>query len=141
MPPRAMTHNLYGRPPSPCLTSSLDKRCYNFVTPKGPTWRVCCTRQVLLFTWSSSENRCSCWQETLALQRKRESMDARMAAQEHVALARSLVELYNSHQSDPAWLEKSVAAFAADFEVIDVPSGATLHGPEGYKRFLRFFLD
>ena len=68
-------------------------------------------------------------------------MDARMAAQEHVALARSLVELYNSHQSDPAWLDKTVAAFAADFEVIDVPSGATLHGPEGYKRFMRFFVE
>jgi predicted ester cyclase len=68
-------------------------------------------------------------------------MDARMAAQEHVALARSLVELYNSHQSDPAWLEKTVAAFAADFEVIDVPSGATLHGPEGYKQFMRFFVE
>ncbi len=37
-----------------------------------------------------------------------------MAAQEHVALARSLLDLYNNRQSDPAWLEKSVAAFAAD---------------------------
>jgi hypothetical protein len=39
-----------------------------------------------------------------------------MAAQEHVALARSLLDLYNNRQSDPAWLEKSVAAFAADAE-------------------------
>jgi hypothetical protein len=37
-----------------------------------------------------------------------------MAAQEHVALARSLLDLYNNRQSDPAWLDKSVAAFAAD---------------------------
>ena len=42
-----------------------------------------------------------------------------MGAQEHLALARSLFELYNSRQSDPAWLDKSVAAFAADCEVVD----------------------
>jgi hypothetical protein len=41
-------------------------------------------------------------------------MDDVMAAQEHVALARSLLDLYNNRQSDPAWLDKSVAAFAAD---------------------------
>ena len=44
-----------------------------------------------------------------------------MAAQEPVALARSLLDLYNSRQSDPAWLDKGVAAFAADCELIDVP--------------------
>ena len=73
---------------------------------------------------------------TLALQRKLERMDVRMVAQEHVALARSLLELYNHHQSDPAWLEKSMAAFAADCEVVDAASGTTFHGPEGYQRFL-----
>jgi hypothetical protein len=41
-------------------------------------------------------------------------MDTMIAAQEHVALARSLFDLYNNRKSDPAWLEKSVAAFAAD---------------------------
>lgn len=30
---------------------------------------------------------------------------------------------------------------AADSEVIDVPSGATLHGPEGYKRLVLFFAE
>ena len=64
-----------------------------------------------------------------------------MAAQEHVALVWSLFELYNSRQSDPAWLDKSVAAFAADAEVIDVPSGTTFHGPEGYKRLLLFLVE
>ena len=67
-------------------------------------------------------------------------MDNRMASQENVALARSLLELYNSRQSDPDWLEKSVAAFAADAEVIDVPPGTTLHGPDGYKRLVLFFV-
>lgn len=64
-----------------------------------------------------------------------------MGAQEHVALARSLFELYNSRQSDPAWLEKSVAAFAADCEVVDAASGTTFHGPGGYKRLMRFFAE
>ncbi|HEX6478362.1 MAG TPA: hypothetical protein VF043_05920 [Ktedonobacteraceae bacterium] len=43
-------------------------------------------------------------------------MDTIMAAQEHVALARSLFDLYNNRQSDPAWLDKSGTAFAADAE-------------------------
>ena len=68
-------------------------------------------------------------------------MGTKMAAQEHVALVWSLFELYNSRQSDPAWLDKSVAAFAADAEVIDVPSGTTFHGPEGYKRLLLFLVE
>jgi steroid delta-isomerase-like uncharacterized protein len=62
-----------------------------------------------------------------------------MAAQENVALARSLLDLYNNRQLDPAWLEKSGAAFAEDSEYIDVPSGATLQGPDGYQRLVLFF--
>src|SRR5258708_20000827 len=93
------------------------------------------------FTWSSSDARCACGQETLALQHKTERMDKSMAAQENVALARSLLEQYNSRQSEPAWLEKSMAAFAADAEVIDVPSGTTLRGPDGYKRLVLFFTE
>jgi len=68
-------------------------------------------------------------------------MDESMAAQENVALARSLLDLYNSRQSDPAWLDKSMAAFAADCEVIDVPSGAILRGLDGYKRIVLFFAE
>jgi len=68
-------------------------------------------------------------------------MDTLMAVQENVALARSLLDLYNSRQSDPAWLEKSMAAYAADAEDIDVPSGATLHGPDGHKRIALFFVE
>jgi predicted ester cyclase len=58
-----------------------------------------------------------------------------------VALARSLIDLYNSRQSDPAWLEKSMAAFAADAEYIDAPTGAILHGPDGYKRLALLFKE
>jgi SnoaL-like polyketide cyclase len=68
-------------------------------------------------------------------------MDTIIAAQENVALARSLFDLGNNHQSDPAWLDKCMAAFAADAEVIDVPSGATLHGPDGHKRIVQFFVE
>src|SRR5260370_10045913 len=64
-----------------------------------------------------------------------------MAAQENVALARSLFDLYNNRQSDPAWLDKSIAAFAADAEDVDVPSGATLRGPDGQKRIALFFAE
>jgi len=68
-------------------------------------------------------------------------MDDVMAAQEHVALARSLLDLYNRRQSDPAWLDKDMAALAADAEHIDVPSGAILRGPDGHKRFLLFLVE
>src|SRR5216683_1208126 len=53
MAPRAMAHSLSVRPPSPFLTSSLGPRCYTCATQKGPTLRVCCTHQVLLYTLSS----------------------------------------------------------------------------------------
>jgi len=68
-------------------------------------------------------------------------MNTIMGAQENLALTRSLFDLSNNHQSDPAWLDKSRAAFAADAEVIDVPSGTTLHGPDGYKRLILFFAE
>ena len=64
-----------------------------------------------------------------------------MGAQENVALAWSLFDLYNNRQSDPAWLDKSIALFAADAEDIDVPSGTTLHGPDGHKRLLLFLVE
>jgi steroid delta-isomerase-like uncharacterized protein len=64
-----------------------------------------------------------------------------MTAQENVALARSLLELYNSHQSDPAWLDKSVASITEDCELTDIPSGQTLHGPDGFKQLSLFFAE
>ena len=64
-----------------------------------------------------------------------------MTAQENVALARSQLDLYNSHQSDQAWLEKSAANVAEDCELIDVPTGRTLRGLEGFKQLSLFFAD
>ena len=68
-------------------------------------------------------------------------MDDIMTAQDNVALSRMLLDLYNSHQSDPAWLEKIVAHLAKDCETIDVPTGRMLRGPEGYKQTALFFAD
>src|SRR5260370_34457413 len=68
-------------------------------------------------------------------------MNTIMATQENVALARSLIDLCNRRQSDPAWLEKSMVAFTADAEIFDVPSGAILRGPDGHKRFMLFFVE
>ncbi len=60
-------------------------------------------------------------------------------AQETVTLVEALYDLYNSHPSDPAWLDKSLAFFAEDCEVIDVPSGVTSRGPDGYQQVILFF--
>jgi steroid delta-isomerase-like uncharacterized protein len=68
-------------------------------------------------------------------------MDDTMTAQENVALVRSQFDLYNSHQSDPAWLDKSVAALAADAQLTDVPTGRTLPGADGYKQLVLFFAE
>ena len=62
-----------------------------------------------------------------------------MPAQENAALVRSLLDLYNSHQSDSAWLDKSLTLIAEDCEVVDVPSGRTSHGPDGFKQVSLFF--
>ncbi len=53
MSPQAIIHNLYARPPAPCLPSSMSPRCYNLATQKGPALRVFGTHQSRLFTLSS----------------------------------------------------------------------------------------
>jgi predicted ester cyclase len=73
----------------------------------------------------------------MIIQRKENTM----SAQENVVLVQSLLDLYNHHQSDPAWLEKSLAFFTADSELLDVPTGRTLPGPEGYKQLVLFFAE
>ena len=61
------------------------------------------------------------------------------AAQDTATLVQTLYDLTNNHQSDPAWLDTSLAFFAEECEVIDVPSGMTSRGPEGYKQLILFF--
>jgi steroid delta-isomerase-like uncharacterized protein len=62
-------------------------------------------------------------------------------AQNTVTLVQTLYDLLNNAQSDPAWLDKSLAFFAEDCEVIDIPSGMTSYGPDGYKQLILFFVD
>ena len=59
--------------------------------------------------------------------------------QDTVTLVKTLYDLYNSHQSDPTWLDKSLVFFAEDCEVLDVPSGMTSRGPDGYRQLILFF--
>jgi steroid delta-isomerase-like uncharacterized protein len=68
-------------------------------------------------------------------------MDDTMTVQENIALARSQLDLYNSHRTDPAWLDKIVAALAEDCEIIDVPTGRTLRGPDGIRQLNLFFAE
>jgi steroid delta-isomerase-like uncharacterized protein len=60
-------------------------------------------------------------------------------AQHTTTLIETLYDLYNSHQSDSGWLDKSLAFFAEDCEVRDVPSGMTSRGPAGYRELILFF--
>jgi predicted ester cyclase len=72
---------------------------------------------------------------------KKRGKEKIMTVQENVALARSLTDLYNSHQSNPTWLEKSLSAFATDSQHTNVPLGITLPGREGYKQSGLFFAE
>jgi hypothetical protein len=40
-------------------------------------------------------------------------------------------DAYNDHSFDTHWLQRAAAPIAEECEVVDVPSGAVLHGPEG----------
>lgn len=64
-----------------------------------------------------------------------------MSAQENAALVRSLLDLFNSRQSDPAWLDKTLAPIAEDCEVVDAPSGRISRGPDGLKEVTLLFAD
>ena len=48
-------------------------------------------------------------------------------------------DAYNDHSFDAHWLERVAAPIAEECEVVDVPSGVTLRGPEGLKQFLLGF--
>ncbi len=64
-----------------------------------------------------------------------------MTAQETVARARAQLETYNSHPSDPAWLDKALAGIAEDAEFTDVPTGRTFRGPDGYRQSILTFTE
>ena len=62
-----------------------------------------------------------------------------MTAQEMVEFVRRGYDAYNAHQSDPHWLDYVDADVAEDCEVVDIPSGMVLRGPDGLKQFLLVF--
>lgn len=64
-----------------------------------------------------------------------------MTAQDNMVLSRSLADLYNNRHADSEWLDKSMAAFAADSTYTNVPLGTTLPGRDGYKQFVMFFAE
>ncbi len=61
------------------------------------------------------------------------------SAQDTITLVKTLYDLTNNHQSHSARLDKSLAFFAEDCKVVDVPSGMASHGPDGYKQVILFF--
>jgi len=77
-------------------------------------------------------------QHWLWAQRRKESTMT-TTAQDTITLVKTLFDLTNNHLSDPAWLDKSLAFFAEDCEVVDVPSDMTSRGPDGYKQVILFF--
>lgn len=62
-----------------------------------------------------------------------------MIAQNTVTLVQTLYDLMKNHQSNPGWLDTSLAFFAEDCGIIDIPSGVTSRGPDGYKQLMLFF--
>ncbi len=62
-----------------------------------------------------------------------------MTTQEIMTFVQRGYDAYNAHQSDPHWLDYTDTDVAEDCEVIDVPSGMVLRGPEGLKQFLLIF--
>ncbi|SRR5579884_3293851 len=59
-----------------------------------------------------------------------------MTIQEAESFIRSFYDRFNSHTSDPCWLDKIVADVSDDCSIWDIPSGMTLVGKEGMQLFL-----
>jgi len=55
------------------------------------------------------------------------------------ALVQIGYDAYNDHSFDAHWLERAAAPIAEECEVVDIPTGTTLRGPEGFKQFLLGF--
>lgn len=63
-----------------------------------------------------------------------------MTAQNAIAaLVQIGYDAYNDHTFDAHWLERAAASIAEECEVVDIPSGTTLRGPEGLKHLLLGF--
>ena len=59
-----------------------------------------------------------------------------MTAQEISPFIQSLYDTFNSHSSDPCWLDKVVTDISDECNILDIPSGLVLDGKEGMQLFL-----
>lgn len=57
-----------------------------------------------------------------------------MSAEENVAVVQSVYDAFNARD-----FEKLVAVLAPDLDVVDVTTGQTFHGPEGFMRWVQPF--
>ena len=63
-----------------------------------------------------------------------------MTVQNNIAnLVQIGYDAYNDHSFDAHWLERAAAPIDEECEIVDIPSGGTLRGPEGLKQFLLGF--
>ncbi|MCC6453329.1 MAG: ester cyclase [Caldilineaceae bacterium] len=62
-----------------------------------------------------------------------------MTTQGIVAFIQRGYDAYNVHQSDPHWLDYATEDVAEDGEVVDIPSGMVLRGPDGLRQSLLGF--
>jgi steroid delta-isomerase-like uncharacterized protein len=62
-----------------------------------------------------------------------------MTNQDIAAFVRRGYDAYNRHESDPQWLDYASEDVAEDCDVVDIPSGMVLRGPDGLKQFLLGF--
>jgi steroid delta-isomerase-like uncharacterized protein len=62
-----------------------------------------------------------------------------IVAQDIVAFVRRGYDAYNAHQSDPHWLDYATEDVAEEGEVVDIPSGMILRGPNGLRQTLLGF--
>lgn len=55
-----------------------------------------------------------------------------MTTQKIEAFVRRGYDAYNAHQSDSHWLNYTYTDAATDCEVVDIPSGLILRGPDSF---------
>jgi len=58
-----------------------------------------------------------------------------MSAQDNATLIQTLLDAFNAKDTNP-----HAAMSTADFEVLDVPSGRTLRGPDGHRQFVQSWM-
>jgi steroid delta-isomerase-like uncharacterized protein len=62
-------------------------------------------------------------------------MEDAVSAEENAALVREMYAAFNDHE-----LDRTVAVVSDDFTLLDVATGQTYHGPQGFKQWLQPWL-